>query len=207
VQNVALEPGRIDVLGAERGGDAAVGGHRALAVLDERHDDPRCACPDRPDEVDAALGELSCHELAGRVVAPSGDAAGLRAELGTPRGDVRSLSAGPRRALRPDVVAPGEGLLQPHDHVEQHVAERHDPDRLHWHNRTMDGDDRRGRARSFLLGGLLGASAALATARRRRSAARRREARLTTPAGLAAFEGAPCFAESPVHSGDEPQPR
>jgi len=32
----------------------------------------------------------------------------------------------------------------------------------------MDGDDRRGRARSFLLGGLLGASAAIATARRRR---------------------------------------
>jgi hypothetical protein len=59
----------------------------------------------------------------------------------------------------------------------------------------MDGDDRRGRARSFLLGGLVGASAAFATARRRRAALRRREQRRTTPAGLAAFEGAPCFDE------------
>ncbi len=59
----------------------------------------------------------------------------------------------------------------------------------------MDGDDRRGRARSFLLGGLVGASAAIATARRRRDAARRRRERRLHPAGLAAFEGAPCFQE------------
>jgi hypothetical protein len=60
----------------------------------------------------------------------------------------------------------------------------------------MDVDDKRGRARSFLLGGLVGASAAVATARRRRSVGRKREQRLQTPAGLAAFEGAPCFEES-----------
>jgi hypothetical protein len=59
----------------------------------------------------------------------------------------------------------------------------------------MDGDDRRGRARSFLLGGLVGASAAVATARRRRDAARRRRERRLHPAGLAAFEDAPCFQE------------
>jgi hypothetical protein len=59
----------------------------------------------------------------------------------------------------------------------------------------MDGDDKRGRARSFLLGGVVGASAALATARRRRAARRRRERPPQTPAGLAAFEGAPCFGE------------
>ncbi len=59
----------------------------------------------------------------------------------------------------------------------------------------MDGDDRRGRARSFVLGGLVGASAAIATARRRRDAARRRRERRLHPAGLAAFEGAPCFQE------------
>jgi hypothetical protein len=46
------------------------------------------------------------------------------------------------------------------------------------------------RLRSFLLGGLLGASAALSLARRRR---RRRDRR---PAGLAAFEGAPCYQET-----------
>ena len=51
------------------------------------------------------------------------------------------------------------------------------------HNRTMDGEDRLGRARSFLIGGVLGASAALATARRRREIARRRRERMLHPAG------------------------
>lgn len=50
----------------------------------------------------------------------------------------------------------------------------------------------RGRARSFLLGGLVGASAVLAAARRRRL---RRAPRVTAP-GLAAFEQAPCFRET-----------
>ena len=59
----------------------------------------------------------------------------------------------------------------------------------------MDGDDRLGRARSFLVGGLVGASAALATARRRREVERRRRERLLHPPGLAAFEGAPCDRE------------
>jgi len=57
----------------------------------------------------------------------------------------------------------------------------------------MDGDDRRRRLRSFVLGGLVGASAAVATARRRRQLANRRERRVQAPAGLAAFEEAPCF--------------
>jgi hypothetical protein len=56
----------------------------------------------------------------------------------------------------------------------------------------MDGDERGGRISSFVLGGLLGASAALAAARRRRPR-RRRERQ--TPQGLAAFEGAPCYRE------------
>jgi len=59
----------------------------------------------------------------------------------------------------------------------------------------MDGEKRPGRARDFLLGGLVGASAAVATARRRRKVRRRRDQRLEQPAGLAAFEGAPCFEE------------
>jgi len=59
----------------------------------------------------------------------------------------------------------------------------------------MDGDDRRGRARSFLIGGLVGASAAIAAARRRGDGARRRPERRATPAGLAAFESAPCYRE------------
>ena len=56
----------------------------------------------------------------------------------------------------------------------------------------MDEDARRrSRTRSFLVGAALGASAALAAARRLRPKERRRE----TPAGLAAFEEAPCYRE------------
>jgi hypothetical protein len=59
----------------------------------------------------------------------------------------------------------------------------------------MEVDRKGGRALDFLLGGLVGASAAVATARRRRRLRRLREERLERPAGLGAFEGAPCFEE------------
>jgi hypothetical protein len=55
----------------------------------------------------------------------------------------------------------------------------------------MDEETRRSRTRSFLVGAAVGAWAALATARRLRPQDRRR----TTPAGLAAFEEAPCYRE------------
>ena len=55
----------------------------------------------------------------------------------------------------------------------------------------MQDDSRRSRTRSFLVGAAVGASAALATARRLRPKDRRRQ----TPAGLAAFEEAPCYRE------------
>ena len=55
----------------------------------------------------------------------------------------------------------------------------------------MDGD-RRARAKSFLVGGVVGASAAIAAARRLSPRPRRR----ATPAGLAAFEDAPCYQET-----------
>jgi len=54
----------------------------------------------------------------------------------------------------------------------------------------MDGKPRAERVRSFVIGGLVGASAVLAAVRRRRSRARQ------TPPGLAAFEDAPCFRET-----------
>lgn len=54
----------------------------------------------------------------------------------------------------------------------------------------MDGETHARRLRSFLIGGVVGASAVLAAARRRR---RRRDRR---PVGLAAFEGAPCYQET-----------
>ena len=55
----------------------------------------------------------------------------------------------------------------------------------------MEGDERRNRLKSFLLGGIVGASAALAAGRRRRSRAKRKQ----SPTGLAAFEDAPCYRE------------
>ena len=56
----------------------------------------------------------------------------------------------------------------------------------------MDGENRRrSRTRSFLVGAAVGASAAIAAARRLRPKERKRE----TPAGLAAFEEAPCYRE------------
>jgi hypothetical protein len=56
----------------------------------------------------------------------------------------------------------------------------------------MDEEGRSGRLRSFLIGGVVGASAAIAAARRLRPAPRRRR---VSPAGLGAFERAPCFRE------------
>jgi hypothetical protein len=55
----------------------------------------------------------------------------------------------------------------------------------------MEGDRKGSRLRSFALGSVVGASAALAAARRRRA----RYARRNEPAGLKAFEGAPCYEE------------
>jgi hypothetical protein len=55
----------------------------------------------------------------------------------------------------------------------------------------MDGERRRDSVRTFLLGGLLGASAAIAAVDRRRRIQRRRG----RPRGLAAFESAPCYRE------------
>ncbi|MBW3592086.1 MAG: hypothetical protein KY396_00145 [Actinobacteria bacterium] len=55
----------------------------------------------------------------------------------------------------------------------------------------MDGARRGNTFRSFLLGSLVGGVAAVAAAGRMKVRAERR----TTPAGLAAFERAPCFAE------------
>jgi hypothetical protein len=56
----------------------------------------------------------------------------------------------------------------------------------------MDGEHRGGKLGSFVVGGVLGASAALAAARRRR-----RQSQPDRPLfqGLEAFEGAPCYRE------------
>lgn len=55
----------------------------------------------------------------------------------------------------------------------------------------MDGEERGGRLRSFLFGGVVGASAVLAAVRR----SKQKQGVRRTPAGLAAFEEAPCYRE------------
>jgi hypothetical protein len=57
----------------------------------------------------------------------------------------------------------------------------------------MAEERRRDTLRSFLIGGLLGSVAGVAAAGRVRM--RRQPARRETPAGLAAFERAPCYEE------------
>ncbi len=64
----------------------------------------------------------------------------------------------------------------------------------------MDAEGRANRLRSFVLGGLVGASAVLAAIRRDR---RRRSDAGAEPAGLAAFEGAPCYRELEESERDE----
>jgi hypothetical protein len=59
----------------------------------------------------------------------------------------------------------------------------------------MNGRRRRDRVRSFVLGGVLGASAAAAVRRRRRRSRHR-------PGGLAAFETAPCYLELLEREGE-----
>jgi hypothetical protein len=56
----------------------------------------------------------------------------------------------------------------------------------------MDGEHRGGRLGSFVVGGVLGASAAIAAARRKRRLAQQDR---PVVQGLEAFEGAPCYRE------------
>ena len=64
----------------------------------------------------------------------------------------------------------------------------------------MDEERKRDRLRSFVIGSVVGASAMAAAARRKR-----RRRRPPGPAGLAAFEGAPCYEEivEAEEGGDE----
>jgi len=61
------------------------------------------------------------------------------------------------------------------------------------YDRFVDDESRRSRTRSFLVGAAVGASAAIAAARRLRPQPKDR--RRNTSSGLAAFEEAPCYRE------------
>jgi len=62
----------------------------------------------------------------------------------------------------------------------------------------MDEQRKRDRLRSFVLGGVVGASAAVAAGRRRKPPPRARKVQ----AGLAAFEDAPCYRELERREGE-----
>ena len=94
-----------------------------------------------------------------------------------------------RHRRRVGAQAVRERLLEPHDHVEQEIAEARRAASLY--DPPMDEERRRDRLRSFLIGGVVGASAAIAAPRACGAHASQRE----TPAGLAAFEDAPCYRE------------
>jgi hypothetical protein len=63
--------------------------------------------------------------------------------------------------------------------------------------------ERGGRLGTFLIGGVLGSIAGLAAAGRMRM---KEPDRRTTPAGLAAFEDAPCYQELVEHEREREEP-
>src|SRR5262249_7606667 len=112
VQDVAVDPVLLQFLGCERRRDAAVGGHRPLAVLDHRDDAAGRTVADWAGELDVVLLELARDELGRRIVSALRDAARLRTERCRPGGDVRGLAAGAGARLRAHVVPARERLLE-----------------------------------------------------------------------------------------------
>ncbi len=91
---VALEPARLELVGAKRDRDAAVGEHRARPVrLGEGDDDAVPLGRDRPGQLDPVLAEETCREPSGRVVGALAEPAGRAAERRDPRRDVGALPA------------------------------------------------------------------------------------------------------------------
>ena len=127
MEDVAREPGAVELLRRERRRDPAVGSERAVAAVDDGDDDARRALAQRADELDSVRAELPRDELAGGIVAPLRDAPRLGSELGRPGRDVGRLASRSRPVRSANVAARSERLLEQHDHVEQYVTERRDP--------------------------------------------------------------------------------
>ena len=192
---VALEPFGPQLVGPQEHGDSAIREHRSRTVtLGEGDDDSVPLGLDRPAQLDALVGEQLRSEPPGGIGAALAEPTGNAAELRDPGGDVRLLAPA-ETEIRAGVSASRRDVaLRPHDHVEHEIAEGDDP---HVYDRRMARQDepddprgRRARVRSFVLGGLVGASAVAAALRR----ARRRRAR-PVQTGLGAFESAPCYRE------------
>lgn len=143
------------------------------------------------EDAHASAFKLRAHELAGEVGAPFPHDARVRTEHRRPGRNVRCLPPGGDANLRLGVGVGSERPLRSNGHVHRQVAESADTHARNRKIRTMDGVGKRRSIRSFLLGGVVGASAVVATLDRRRRIQRRRG----RPRGLAAFESAPCYLE------------
>ena len=187
----AAEPAHLELVGAELRRDAAVGRHRPLAGRrDDRDDDAVVAVDLGTEHADAVVAELLRDELARRVVRALRDQSPLAAELGRPRGDVRRLAARAGARAGGRVGAEVEGAVEAHDDVEQEISQG-----AHHHGDTIVPWTSEGASRS---------SALVRDRRRRRrvghdrrgpSTASEEAAPPRSPAGLAAFEDAPCYRE------------
>jgi hypothetical protein len=188
VKILIFEPREVELVHAEVGGDAPVGGHRARTVRpDERDDRPRTALDDGTTDLDAVTLERATGRPSRLVVRCLADEPRVPAQLGDPCGHVRGLAPWAELRHRVGVRSLRQGLAEADDHVQEQVADGDD----HAYDPSMDEESRRSRTRSFLVGAAVGASAAIAAARKLRPKERRRD----TPAGLAAFEEAPCYRE------------
>ena len=195
VEVIAAEPVFVQLVGAQQSRNAAIGKHRSRPVdLRERDDDAARPLLDGTTELDTPRKEELGRETSGRIVAALAEPTRLGTEGRDPGRHVGALSTGvepdPRGRIRV-ARASGVGL---DDDIDREIPERDDP---HLYDRRMaradDHGERRGRRarlRSFVLGGLVGASAVAAALRR----ARRRRTR-SVQTGLGAFETAPCYRE------------
>ena len=131
---------------------------------------------DRADDLDAVARRASSATSAPASSAPVFPMNRAEApSVGGPRRDVRGLSARADPDLGVGVTAGGDRSGEPDDDVEGQISERADEHRERDRKiRAVDGGERRGGLRTFLLGGLVGASAAIAAVNRRRRAQRRR---------------------------------
>ena len=118
-----MEPALLELVGTELGRSAAIGRHRPVAGRGERDDDAGSAV-DWSRDFNPVLRELARGELARGVGAALADEARLRTERRRPGGDVRCLTARTDARLRSAVRTRRERRVEPHDHVEQEVAER-----------------------------------------------------------------------------------
>ena len=191
MEDVAREPGRVELLRRERRRDPAVGRERAVAVADDRDDDAGRARATGADQLDSVRGELARDELPRRVVPRF---AMQRASAPSSAAQAATLAAWPPAPARFAARTSPPGASGSAEHARPRRAIRHRMSRSARHNRPMDGERTRESAR-------------LPAGRGRRrlgrgrgcppppDGRRRREQRLERPAGLAAFEGAPCFEE------------